>query len=49
MSIKLIDPKAQFEVICSQDDALLNETPEELEALNGEKTRFQKYMKSLNQ
>jgi hypothetical protein len=39
MAIRRVDPKATFRVICEFDDALMRETPEELEALKtGKKT-----------
>lgn len=50
MAIKLIDNSAVFEVVSQYDDAIVNETPEEVEAIRaaGGSTRFDKYMDSLN-
>ncbi len=56
MSIKRLDPNAIFKVISSSDDALLNETPEELisDQLDADgnrvmnTTRYEQYTEEMN-
>lgn len=51
MSIKRLDPKATFELICELDSALQSETPEELAAIKEAKgqTRYEQYLESLDE
>lgn len=60
MAIRKTDPTAQFKIICQQDDAVINETTEELEALKTGKfdeygreikleTRYERYLETLDE
>jgi hypothetical protein len=51
MAIKRTDPNARFKVISELDDALENETPEELAQLKAEKrpTRYEEYSENLDE
>lgn len=60
MAIRKTDPKAEFKIICQVDDAIINETAEELAALVTDKldelqrpikleTRYERYLESLDE
>jgi hypothetical protein len=51
MAIKRLDPEARFRVICDLDDALINETPEELKEIldNKDLTRHEDYLQDLDE
>lgn len=50
MAIRLIDPKAQFEIVSEHDPSVIGETADELAELRKSdgSARYQKYMESLN-
>lgn len=49
MAIKRVDPKATFRVVSQADDAVVQESPEEIAALKAskEKSRYDKFTESL--